>query len=427
MQFWKAGVADRVPAAAVGAERPSVRRRRRRPAGSGRTAALAVGVALVTAALGAGPLVHADGALDAEMQAKTQQLGDIETRLDALQRELSDRRERRDALYAELERNERHIAALAVAGRQLTAMVEQQQAVVADLEGRLEATEEELSGARAELSQLLRSAYAMGRGSRLRMVLNRDDPSRSARMLGYYRAVGRLRIERIRTVERLAAQLTALRREAEGEETRLRRLAGHQTETRERLERAQAERGAIAADLDATIAQRRDAVVALQADAAALRELIEQLRRRVQIADEIDLTQAAFVTRKGQLHWPIEHAPLASRFRESAAAQDLHADGVMLSAAEGSEVRAVHHGRVVYADWLRGFGLLLVIDHGDGYLSLYGHNQALLTEVGEWVSAGEPIALSGASGGSGNTGLYFAIRHQGTPLDPERWCRGGQG
>ena len=162
------------------------------------------------------------------------------------------------------------------------------------------------------------------------------------------------------------------------------------------------------------------------ANAQALRTLIERLRRQVQIAAEIEINQEAIVARKGRLAWPISEGRLASRFRGSEGDQDpdLHADGVLIEADEGSEVRAVHHGRVVYADWLRGFGLLLVIDHGDGYMTLYGHNQALLKEVGEWIATGEVIALTGASGGSGNRGLYFALRYQGKPLDPERWCRG---
>ena len=98
--------------------------------------------------------------------------------------------------------------------------------------------------------------------------------------------------------------------------------------------------------------------------------------------------------------------------------------GVNIPAAEGTTVRAIHHGRVVYSDWLRGSGLLLIIDHGDGYMSLYAHNQSLLREVGEWVTAGTPIATVGSSGGQERSALYFEIRHQGKPTDPARWCKG---
>ena len=203
----------------------------------------------------------------------------------------------------------------------------------------------------------------------------------------------------------------------------MRRLAQRQAETRLRLEAVQVERNAIVADLDATIAAGRGELVTLNADARMLRTLIERLRRQVQIAAEIDINQESIVARKGRLAWPIAGARLSSRFR-GGGDQGLHDDGVLIEAEEGSEVRAVYYGRVVYADWLRGFGLLLVIDHGDGYMTLYGHNQTLLKEVGEWIATGEVIALTGTSGGSGSRGLYFALRYQGKPLDPERWCRG---
>ena len=362
--------------------------------------------------------------IEAEMEASAQQLGEIEGRLTRLQQELSDRERQRDALYQELERNERDIAALARAGRQLTAMVDEQQRNVTDLEARLVETGEDLAVARNDLAELLRSAYAMGRGDRLRMLLNREDLTRSGRVFGYYRCLGRARAEHINEVEHLAAELARLGTEARNEARRLQRLAERQTETRLRLEAVQVERNAIVADLDANIAAGRGELVTLNANAQALRTLIDRLRRQVQIAAEIGINQEAIAARKGRLAWPISEARLASRFRGGEGDQDLHADGVLIEADEGSEVRAVHHGRVVYADWLRGFGLLLVIDHGDGYMTLYGHNQTLLKEVGEWIATGEVIALTGTSGGSSTRGLYFALRYQGKPLDPEHWCRG---
>jgi septal ring factor EnvC (AmiA/AmiB activator) len=95
----------------------------------------------------------------------------------------------------------------------------------------------------------------------------------------------------------------------------------------------------------------------------------------------------------------------------------------MISAPEGREVRAVHHGRVAFADWLRGFGLLMIVDHGDGYMTLYGHNQSLFKEVGDWVGADEAIALVGNSGGRERSGVYFGIRFKGRPVNPTKWCR----
>lgn len=362
-----------------------------------------------------------------EITKRAQKLGDIEERLARLQQELADRQQNREVLYLELERNERTIAALASAGRQLRVMINQQHQVINDLSVRLEQTRLDLRVAQEDLEELLRSAYAMGRGDRLRMLLNRDDLSRSGRVFGYYRCLSRARAERIDTAKRLADKLSALRSDAERETLRLQRLAERQAETRSRLQSAGTQRQAIVASLDATIADGIGEVAALNAQAQSLRELIERLRRTLQIAAEIDLNQVDIASQKGKLAWPITKARLTTHFNQIEGGNELHADGVLIAADEGSEVHAVHHGRVIYADWLRGFGLLLVIDHGDGYMSLYGHNQTLLKEVGEWIDTGEIIALTGASGGSGSLGLYFALRYQGKPLNPERWCRQTRG
>lgn len=369
----------------------------------------------------------AGAAIEAEMAAHEQALGSIERRLEQLQRELGDREQYREALYQELERSERDIASLALAGRQLRAMVAEQHRAIDELEARLAQTRVDLGAARAALAELLRSAYVMGGGDRLRMLLNHEDLTRTDRVFGYYRCIGRARAARVEEVGRLDEELSRLREKEQIEAQRLQRLADRQDQTRQRLADAQQARAAIAADLDGAIAEGRDRFAALDADAQALRTLIERLRRRAQIADEIELSQEGIVARKGALAWPVPNATLLSRFRGAVSGQDLHADGVLIAAEEGSEVQAVHHGRVVYADWLRGFGLLLVIDHGEGYMTLYGHNQTLLKEVGEWVATGDVIALTGASGGSGNLGLYFALRRQGAPLDPEQWCLRRQG
>jgi len=367
------------------------------------------------------PSQPATAAEAAELHERS--LSQIEARMQALKEALAGRELYRDALYAELERADRDIAALALAGHQLTAMVAEQRKALDELDGRRKAAAERLREARAALAGLLRSAYAMGRGDQLRLLLDQQDPNRIGRVFGYYRAIGQVRAARIRDVERLAGELTRLRREAEAESDRLTRLAQRQEKTRQRLAAARAVRAAIVDGLETAIAGDRREVAALDADAEGLRSLIEQLRRKAEIEAEVSLTQEAIAVRRGRLDWPVDDTTVLRGFTGRADARHPHADGVVLAAPLGSEVHAVHHGRVVYADWLRGFGLLLVIDHGDGYMTLYGNNETLLKDVGEWVATGDVIALSGDGGGPGQHGLYFAIRHHGDPLDPGAWCR----
>jgi len=137
---------------------------------------------------------------------------------------------------------------------------------------------------------------------------------------------------------------------------------------------------------------------------------------------EIPSDYRPFHKLKGKLHWPTK-GKISKRFGSSRSGSNLRWQGVTLTAKEGSEVNAIHHGRVVFADWFRGSGLLIIIDHGDGYMSLYGHNQSLLIEPGDWVTVGEQIATVGNSGGKKHAGLYFEIRHKGQPTDPRHWCK----
>lgn len=348
-------------------------------------------------------------------------LSSIEEQVEELERDLLARQARRDQMYAELEQTERDIAALARGGRQLDAMVAEQRDALVALRARLETVRGELTAARAVLAELLRSAHAMGRGDRLRMILNQEDVTRSGRLFGYYRALGQKRARQIALVDQQAKRLQGLGRQAAAEAERLAELAERQEETRQRLRGAQKERSLILANLERSIVAGRDRVERLREDAARLRELASELARQGEIGDVFHLDQEGLATRRGALSWPVRGARVLTSFRPRATG-DLHGDGVLLSATPGEDVRAVHGGQVVFSDWLRGFGLLMVIDHHDGYLTIYGHNQSLLKEPGEWVSAGETIALAGSSGGSDRDGLYFALRHQGQPLDPRLWC-----
>jgi septal ring factor EnvC (AmiA/AmiB activator) len=362
---------------------------------------------------------------DLPLDAQEAELQAVEERLSELRTRLTDRERYRDALFAELERNALEVSELLRAERTLEQRIAGGDARIADLIVRLGQTESQLVDARSGLSELLRSAYVAGPGDRLRLLLDHQDMARVGRRLGYYKALARVRAARVREVRRLAAELAALRSAAELESRELKALAEEQRRTRRALEGARVARAAVLADIEGQIETDRDRVTELDANASALRSLVEQLRERAKIADEIEIRQVPITARRGKLPLPVTGARVEQRFRGDARPGRLHADGVVLASASGSEVFPVHHGQVIHADWLRGFGLLLVIDHGDGYMSLYGHNQSLLKEVGEWVGPDDVIALSGSIDGviSGDEPgqLYFALRRHGTPIDPVPW------
>jgi septal ring factor EnvC (AmiA/AmiB activator) len=356
------------------------------------------------------------------VEAKRQDLEQLERELESLEQDLQARRSSRTVLAAELERRERDIAQLALAGHELQAMLEEQGRLLGDLHRQLETERGRLARERRSIADLLRSVHAFGSREHVRMLLDLEDLARIGRILSYYGYLNRYRLQRLRSFAARARHLEALRL-AEVEETeRLALLAARQDATRDRLSMAQVQRGELLTELERTIVSQEERFGSLRADAEALRAVVEQLERQAAILPEAEVAQEPIGKLRGRLDWPLDAGTLLERFGDTKGESGQRWDGVLLAAPEGSAVKAVHHGRVAYADWLRGFGLLIIIDHDDGFMSLYGHNQTLLKEPGEWVGSGETIALSGASGGQRRPGLYFAIRRQGRPLDPEQWC-----
>ena len=356
------------------------------------------------------------------LEARQRDLSTVERSLEDIGRELSDRNADRRALIAELEARERNVAELSLANRELERLVAEHNRIAGELRTR-QVEEQAALGIELDLlADLLRTAYVMGRADRLRLLLNQQDPTRASRVMSYFAYFNRERMKGIQAVQQRAERLERLARDAEDEARRLAELARSQEATRLRLEEARTRRAQVLRDLEASITSRAETLETLKRDAESLKLLVEHLRQHAQIQAELDIQQDPFAELKGRLAWPLLENRVLAAFGTRKEATEIDWDGVLLAAGEGEEVRAVKDGRVIHADWLRGFGLLIVIDHGDGYMTLYGHNEALLREVGEWVATGDPIALSGKSGGRREPVLYFAIRHNGRPQDPAVWC-----
>lgn len=352
-----------------------------------------------------------------------QALTQMESELTDLERGLDARRLGREALVAELETYERDIAQLANGSRQLEAMIQDQVKVQTRLQQDLEAERAALERERRSLAALIRSAHTLGNHENLRLLLDQQDIARLGRLMSYYGYLNRYRLGRLDSFAARAENFERLRAATAEETQRLAMLAGRQKEMRERLTQTQSQRSALLNELEKQIAGGAEQAQILREDTEHLRALVTQLERQAMILSEVDLDPQPIASRRGQLAWPVANGgTLLSRFGEPATEGSKVQDGVLIGVREGSEVRAIHHGRVVYADWLRGFGQLIIIDHDAGYMSLYGHNQSLLKEAGEWVGMGEVIALSGASGGRKSAALYFAIRHDSQPENPEAWC-----
>ncbi|GLO40514.1 murein hydrolase activator EnvC [Pseudomonas pudica] len=412
----------------------------------------------------------------ADERAQTQQQLDA-TRQDIaeLKKTLSKLQEEKAGVQKDLKATETDIGNLE---KQVEALQQELKKTEGELE-RLDTEKKKLQSARVEQQRLIaiqaRSAYQNGREEYLKLLLNQQNPEKFARTLTYYDYLSKARLEQLRTFNETLRQLANVEQEIATQQQQLLAQRADLDSRRQALETERGKRQQVLAKLNSDMKDRDQKLQSREQDQADLSKVLktieETLARQAREAEEARkkalLAQqeaekrrqqealaaaaarepveppkkarttlgpmvssdgasygGAFSAARGKLPWPV-NGRLLARFGD-ARGSDARAkwDGVMISANPGTQVRAVHGGRVVFADWLRGAGLLVILDHGNGYLSLYGHNQSLLKSAGDIVKAGEAISTVGDSGGQDAAGLYFAIRQQGRPTDPSQWCRG---
>jgi len=416
----------------------------------------------------------------ADERAQTQQQLDA-TRQDIaeLKKMLGKLQEEKSGVQKDLKSTETDIGNLE---KQVEALQQELKKTEGELE-RLDTEKKKLQSARVEQQRLIaiqaRSAYQNGREEYLKLLLNQQNPEKFARTLTYYDYLSKARLEQLRAFNETLRQLANVEQDIARQQEQLLAQRADLDSRRQALETERSKRQQVLAKLNNDMKDRDQKLQAREQDQADLGKVLktieETLARQAREAEEARkkalLAQqeaekrrqqealaaaaareearepveppkkarttlgpmvssdganygGAFSAARGKLPWPV-NGRLLARFGD-ARGSDARAkwDGVMISANPGTQVRAVHGGRVVFADWLRGAGLLVILDHGNGYLSLYGHNQSLLKSAGDIVKAGEAISTVGDSGGQDSAGLYFAIRQQGRPTDPSQWCRG---
>ncbi|MGH8174292.1 MAG: murein hydrolase activator EnvC family protein [Rhodanobacteraceae bacterium] len=367
----------------------------------------------------------ADDAADPQQAAQERQ---ARQKLDAVRAEikaLTEQKretegERGDAAHS-LREKETAVAAIARDVHALDEKIAEEEAQLEQLNARRAKLEEILKSQREALAALLRSAYALGRNEELKLLLQQDDVAAIARVLAYHRYFQRARVGRIDQLSADLEQLAAVQDSIRKKTTELAATRDARSAEGAKLETERAERAALLAELDTRLKDQSARAAALGKDEQALTDLIEKLRDVFADIPKQLSGAEPFASMRGRLAWPVT-GKIAVRF---GAADDSgrRSSGLLISAKTGTPVHAVSHGRVAFADWLRGYGLMIIVDHGDGYLSLYGCNETLLKDVGDWVGAGETIASSGESGGQKTAGVYFEVRTKGQPVDPRVWLR----
>ncbi len=359
-------------------------------------------------------------AMGASASQTASDLARLRERIERVSREVGHDALEKDRLAARLREAE-----LAVAGARrdldgVHAEVVTHMAQRAALAAEREREHAALLSSRSSLAQQLRVAYLLGRNEPLELLLNQQDPAQASRMFAYYGYFGRARAGQIASIsERMHHIDTLDGRLAEQEKT----LAQLQSDSRSQLQRLEGgrdQRQQALASLQVEARSRSAGLARLRSQQADLEHLLRELSRVVRPSTPLD-GNSVFGRQRGQLDWPVSGKLVAS-FGE-VRASGVNWQGTVVSTMRGAPVRAVSAGRVIYADWLPGLGLLTIVDHGAGYLSLYGYNDSLRKAAGESVAGGEVIATAGDSGGRPEPQLYFEIRHGGKPQDPRPWFR----
>lgn len=347
-----------------------------------------------------------------------ERLADLKEEIAGLQKTLEEARSEHRQEQEELRALDIQIDATSKESRSLEQQQAEQRAELADLEAEREAQLDRMSENQDQLGEILRSAYRLDRNSRLKLVLNQDDPTRLNRMLAYHEYFNRQQMANISILRESLEALEQMQRKISRELERLEATRRRLDETLQRLSGQRQTRLDLINTLHARIGSEESRLQELERNRQDLVQLLERLEDA--LADiPADLgARLGVAQQKGRLPMPligrVQHAFGQRR------AGSLNWQGWLIGADPGSEVRSVAYGRVAFADWLRGYGLMLIIDHGNGFLSLYGNNESLLAEVGDWVEPGEAISVVGTNPGM-SQGLYFELRKDGKAVDPAAW------
>jgi len=280
----------------------------------------------------------------------------------------------------------------------------------------------QLSRENEYLAEQVYAAFTLGRQEKVKLLFSQQDPQTLQRNLVYYQYFSNARVDLINAVQGNIDKIIETEQLIQQARLDLEKNQQALNEQKKQLDQDLGKRKTIISSLDKQLKKQGGNLSRLEDEAAQLQNLIKSIEKLFIDAPESEISRKSFAKLKGKLAWPLK-GKLRKLFGRTKPQSDLRWQGVKIEAANGSHVMAVSHGRVAFADWLRGLGNLIIIDHGNSYLSLYGHNESLFKTAGDWVEAGEVISSVGSSGGEQKAGLYFEIRKKGKPQNPTRWCK----
>ncbi len=361
--------------------------------------------------------------LAADDAAQQAQLQELRARISRLQSKLDNDIQQRSKLQLQLRSSEQQIARLSKSLHALEHSITQAQSHLAALQREQAQQQVALAAQKDALAKQIQAAYMQGRDSQLQLLLNAQDPATISRLLAYYDYFNKARAARIQAVRAELEALATINAQVQQQLKNLANLRAQRTQSLATLERSRQQRQQALVQLNAGIQTSSQKLAHMRDDARSIENLLANLQQTLADIPAGLEGHHRFASLRGRLPWPVA-GHVIQHFGEPLAGGRLRARGDLIAAPVGTPVRAISYGRVVFADWLPHFGLLVIIDHGDGYMSIYAHNQSVYAQVGDWVQMGETIAMLGDSGGQNQAALYFEIRYRNVALSPKDWCRG---
>ena len=347
------------------------------------------------------------------------QIEELKDRIEDIDDWLADAEEDRSSLEQQLASTERTISRLTRERRSLRQQVEQQQQRLKELQKEEQELTRTLDRQRESLKKQIRAAWMEGDAPAVKVLLNEIDPDRIARTMTYYEYLSKDTVTRLDAFRKSLRELKSTRAAAQATRVELARTEDNVARRQQELAVSRKQRQQTLASLNADIKSRLGEREELVSDRKRLEKLLEEVQQAINNIPSPNESRP-FASLRGKLPWPAQGKVL-SGYGDRYADGKLRRNGLLIRTEEEAEIRAIHYGRVVFANWLRGFGLLTIIDHGGGHMTLYGHSSSLFTSPGDWVAAGEPIALAGRTGGTDSPALYFEVRHNGKPDNPGLW------
>ena len=397
-------------------------------------------------------LLSISSAFAATDAGKSQELKEVQSRIQKVGNDVRSLAVEKGEHLDQLKKFEKRYGELVNAVNVLKSQIAQHEHSLQEIRVKIANTQKELRTQQQGLEGLIKSVAAMGDKDKIGIFMSPNDPTLSSRMQVYYDYISKARLQKLQAIEENAQELRQFEAEKDAQTQLIQQTLHKKQQETEDLQRIKADREKLLAEINGQFADKQEQLQRLEQNARKLESLLASLpksddnvvhatasapepvatpaqaapaaensqnHKRQEAEFPVSAQSQTFEALKGKLSLPVQGG-ISERFGSKR--YEMSWDGVVINAHEGADVRAIADGKVVYADWLRGYGLMVIVDHGKGYISLYAFNQSINKSAGSHVKAGESLATVGRSGGRSGPGLYFGIRHRGTPLNPEHWC-----